>query len=183
MTYLLRNIRLFEAFSEGERADLVHFMHEKGYAAGETLCTRGEHGNSMIVVVRGALSAMVPGVDNQPREIAHLSKGAVFGEMFCIDPAPRPATVVACESATVLELGRENLITMRQHAPSAAAALVSAVFHDVLRRLRSVDERIERELCANGRLPPNGKGDSSLSSRMDVPSPWELCFARLRGSA
>jgi CRP-like cAMP-binding protein len=61
MTHLLRNIGLFETFSEGERSDLVHYMHEKCYAVGETLCARGEHGNSMIVVVQGALSATVPG--------------------------------------------------------------------------------------------------------------------------
>jgi CRP-like cAMP-binding protein len=183
MTYLLQNIRLFEAFSEGERSDLVHFMHEKCYAVGETLCARGEHGNSLIVVVQGALSATVPGVDNQPREIAHLPEGAVFGEMFCIDPGPRPATIVACESATVLELGREDLITMRQHAPHSAAALVSAVFHNVLERLRSVDDRIGRELRANGGFPPIDKDDSSRSLRTDVPSSWEICFSRLRGSA
>ena len=183
MTYLLRNIPLFETFSEGERADLVHFMHEKRYAAGETLCTRGEHGNSMIVVLKGALSAMVPGADHLPRKIAHLSEGAVFGEMFCIEPAPRPATVVACETATVLELGREDVVKMRQYAPRAAAALVSAVFRDVLRRLRSVDDRIGRELRAEDHTPPDGKDELPRPSRTDVPSPWEICFARLRGSA
>jgi hypothetical protein len=27
------------------------------------------------------------------------------------------------------------------------------------------------------------KDDSSRSLRTDVPSPWEICFSRLRGSA
>jgi len=179
MTYLLRNMRLFEAFSEVERSDLVHYMHEKCYAVGETLCTRGEHGNSMIVVVRGALSATVPGVDNQPREIAHLPEGAVFGEMFCIDPAPRPATVVASEETTVLELGRDDLVKMRQTAPRAAAALISAVFHDVLKRLRSVDDRIGRDLCDES----GTARDNDDPARAELTDPWQACFARLRGSA
>ena len=137
----------------------------------------------MIIVVQGALSAVVPGLGNRPREIAHLPQGAVFGEMFCVDPAPRPATVLASESATVLELGRDDLVKMRQQAPRAAAALVSAVFHDVLRRLRSVDDRIGRELRAlDGSSPADGAG-LPRPSGSDVPGPWEICFARLRGSA
>jgi len=179
MTYLLPNTRLFESLTERDRVDLGHFMHERRYASGETLCTRGEHGNTMVVVVQGALSAVVPGADNLPREIAHLSQGGVFGEMFCIDPAPRPATVVASEETTVLELGRDDLVKMRQTAPRAAAALISAVFHDVLKRLRSVDDRIGRDLCdESGTARDNDDPD-----RAELTDPWQACFARLRGSA
>lgn len=183
MTYLLRNTRLFDSLTERDRADLVLYMHERRYASGETLCTRGEHGNTMMVVVQGTLSAVIPGSNNTSREIARLGEGGVFGEMFCIDPAPRPATVVANEDATVLELGRDDLVKMRQQAPHAAAALVSAVFHNVLKRLRSVDDRIGRDLHAEpGSSPPGGAG-LPRSSQADVPDPWEACFARLRGSA
>jgi CRP-like cAMP-binding protein len=183
MTYLLRDMRLFESFTERDRTDLVHFMHERRYASGETLCTRGEQGNTMIVVVQGALSAVVPGSDNLPREIAHLGQGGVWGEMFCIDPAPRPATVVASEATTVLELGRDDLVKMRQHAPRAAAALVNAVFHSVLKRLRNVDDRIGRDLCAEPGSSPGSGTDLPGPDRAEVPDPWEACFARLRGSA
>ena len=103
--------------------------------------------------------------------------------MFCIEPAPRPATVVACETATVLELGREDVVKMRQHAPRAAAALVNAVFHNVLKRLRSIDDRIGRELRAEDHTPPAGRDELPRPSGTDVPSPWEICFARVRGSA
>jgi CRP-like cAMP-binding protein len=184
MTYrLLRDIRLFEAFSEKDRADLVHFMHEKHYAAGDTLCTRGEHGNTMIVVVQGALSAVALGSDSRPREIAHLCQGAVFGEMFCLDPAPRPATVIASEPATVLELGCDDLIKMRQQAPHIAAALISAVFHSVLKHLRSLDDRIARELRALNHSSPDDGPGLPQPARTNVLDPWEICFARLRGSA
>ncbi len=182
MTYLLRDTRLFETLTERDLADLVHFMHERRYASGATLCARGQHGNTMIVVVQGALSAVVPGSDNKPREIARLGQGGVLGEMFCIDPAPRPATVVAREETTVLELGRDDLVKMRQQAPRAAAALVSAVFHNVLRRLRSVDERIERDLRPEPTLSPDDS-PKTRSPGAEMADPWEACFARLRGSA
>jgi CRP-like cAMP-binding protein len=181
MTYPLRNVRLFESFSEIERADLVRFMRERKYATGETVCAYGEYGSTMLIVTQGALCAVVSGKDDQPHEIARLAAGTVFGEMFCIDPAPRPVTLLVSEPATVLELDREDLIRMRQQAPRAAAALVSAVFLDVLKRLRNVDDRIDRELRADitwkDRITP------APSSCSGLPGSWENCFASLRGSA
>jgi CRP-like cAMP-binding protein len=179
MTYLLPNTPLFDSLSERERAEIVHFMHERRYETGDTLCSRGEQGNTMIVVLQGALSAVIPGSDDLQHEIARLGKDGVFGEMFCIDPAPRPATVVATEATTVLELGRDDLTKMRQQAPRAAAALVNAVFHSVLRRLRDVENRIERDL----RDGLAEESDDAHAEQSSVPDPWEQCFARLRGSA
>lgn len=180
MTYLLPHTQLFDSLSEPDRAEIVHFMHERRYESGDTLCTRGEHGNTMIVVVQGALSAVIPGGDRYPQEIARLGEGGVFGEMFCIDPAPRPATVVATERTTILELGRDDLVRMRQESPRIAAALVNAVFHSVLRRLRAIENRIERDLCAE---LDSEHSDGGSVERDDTPDPWEQCFARLRGSA
>ena len=149
--------------------------------SGETVCTHGEYGNTMLLVTQGALSAVVSGRGDEQHEIARLTEGTIFGEMFCIDPAPRPVTLVAHEPATVLELGRDDLIKMRQHAPSAAAALVSAVFQDVLKRLRSVDDRIDRELRSDSLL--DEEGASSPRWGVSQPEAWTPCFARLRGSA
>jgi CRP-like cAMP-binding protein len=181
MANLLRNVRLFETLSERECADLVHFMREKRFEAGETVCTRGEHGNTMLVVVQGTLSAVVPGKGNAHTEVGRLGSGAVLGEMFCIDAAPRPVTVVANEDTTVLEISRDDITKMRQEAPRAAAALVSAVFHEVLRRLRSIDDRVDRELRAERGGDPSE--DPADDSNRATSGPWESCFARLRGSA
>jgi CRP-like cAMP-binding protein len=181
MANLLKHVRLFETLSERECTDLVHFMHEKRFEAGETVCTRGQHGNTMLVVVQGTLSAVVPGKQSVHTEVARLGSGAVLGEMFCIDPAPRPVTVVANEATTVLEISRDDITKMRQEAPRAAAALVSAVFHEVLRRLRSIDDRVDRELRTEHEGEPS-RAPADDNNRATT-GPWEACFARLRGSA
>jgi len=181
MTYPLKNVRLFQSFTDHERAELLCFMRERRYVSGETVCTHGEYGNTMLLVTQGALSAVVQGKGDRLHEIARLTEGTVFGEMFCIDPAPRPITLVANEPATVLELARDDLVKMRQQAPRAAAALVSAVFQDVLKRLRSVDDRIDRELRSEALLY-----DECIASPLveaSLPGVWTPCFARLRGSA
>jgi len=180
MTYPLRSLQLFACFSETDSADLVRFMRERRFAAGERVCALGDHGSSMLLVTQGALSAIVFGRGNEPREIARLSQGSVFGEMFCIDPAPRPVTLVAVTPTTVLELGRDEVARMRREAPHAAAALVSAVFRDVMRRLRSVDDRIGRELREDA--VARGSPEPASATRKPLPPSWERCFATLRGS-
>jgi CRP-like cAMP-binding protein len=131
-------------------------------------------------VTQGALCAVVPDKEGRLHEIARLPEGAVFGEMFCIDPAPRPVTLVASTATQVLELGRDALISMRQQAPHVAAALVSAVFLDVLQRLRNVEDRIGREIDAERLREESSPAAARPSS---LPSPWQGCFASLRGSA
>jgi CRP-like cAMP-binding protein len=180
MTYSLRSVPLFASLSDRDRADLLGFMREKRYVSGETVCTCGEYGSTMLLVTQGALSAVVLG-KGRPHEIARLTEGTVFGEMFCIDPAPRPVTLVAAQATTVLELGREDVIKMRQAAPRAAAALVSAVFLDVMKRLRSVDERIDRELREG--CTWQDKITPAPVARSPLPRSWESCFTSLRGSA
>jgi CRP/FNR family cyclic AMP-dependent transcriptional regulator len=179
MANSLRHVRLFETLSERECSDLVQFMHERAFEPGDTVCKRGQHGNTMLVVMQGTLAAVVPGKENSLAEVTCLQPGAVVGEMFCIDPAPRPVTIVAKEPTRVLEISRDDLTRLRQEAPRTAAALVSAVFHEVLRRLRSVDERVDREIRAErDGVPAEGRSPSGGS-----PNPWEASFARLRGSA
>lgn len=194
MTYLPKDVRLFGMLSDLERADLARFMHEKRYASGETVFACGEYGNTMLVVVQGELAAVVPGKDGVEHAVARLTHGAVLGEMYCIDPAPRPVKVKASEPTLALELCRDDLTKMRQESPRAAAALVNAVLHEVLHRLRSVDDRVERELVSehdpadtpaplrHGRVAPAHLPDAV------VPPPWKDAFGafaltRSRGSA
>jgi CRP-like cAMP-binding protein len=179
-----------------ERADLARFMHEKRYSSGETVFARGEYGNTMLVVAQGALAAVVPGKDGVEHAVAHMGPGSVLGEMYCIDPAPRPVKVLASEPTVALELRREDLTGMRQQSPRAAAALVNAVLHEVLRRLRSVDDRVERELLSSQEpTQPDALMGAAMAQTAAAGAagskPWQRMFddthpmlvTRSRGSA
>jgi CRP-like cAMP-binding protein len=187
MTHSLRQVRLFDAMSDSERSGLARFMHEHTFTNGETVCLRGHPGNTMFVILQGAFSVVVQGKKNETLEIARVESGEVFGEMFCIDPAPRPATVLATGPTTTLEMGREDLARMRREAPQSAAALVTVVFREIVRRLRRVDDRVERELASEEEaffsdLWPEERGLKDPPDS-EQPSPWKSCFSRIRGCA
>jgi hypothetical protein len=52
----------------------------------------------------------------------------------------------------------------------------------VLRRLRDVENRIERDLRDDLAEDRDGAG-GARAEQGSIPDPWEACFARLRGSA
>jgi CRP-like cAMP-binding protein len=190
MNSVIRNVKVFESLSDADCADLVRFMRMRQYESGKTVFERGNPGATMLVVAKGALSIVMPGPNRREIEVARVGPGEVVGEMSCIDPAPRSATVIAALPTTVYEFGRDELVSMRRLAPGVAAALVGAVIRDVTARLRRVDERIERELA--GHLGPRPTRPTQTAERPEGPpsaalgpesTVWKAFMARLRGSA
>jgi CRP-like cAMP-binding protein len=149
----------------------------------------------MLVVADGALSVVMPSPRRRNIEVARVGVAEAVGEMSCIVPAPRSATILAAVRTTVYELGRKELTSMRQQAPAVATAVVSAVIRSVALRLRRVEERIERELAGHlaARLPELRQAASARkSSRRNParrapepsePNTWTALLGRLRGSA
>ncbi len=181
MNSLIRNVRVLASLSEKDRADLACFMRARTFEAGTVVCERGETGATMLVVAQGALSLVMPGPDHQAVEVARLGAGDVLGEMSCISPGPRRATVVAATPTTVYELGRRELTIMQRLVPGAAAALVRAVIRDVVARLRRLNQRIERELT----WPPalSLRQAELAMSPTDDSALWRALLSRARGSA
>jgi CRP-like cAMP-binding protein len=197
MTSVIRAVKVFESLSDAECAELVRFVRIRQYEAGATIFECGKPGDSMLVVAEGALSVVMPGPRRGNIEVARVGVAEVVGEMSCIVPGPRCATMLAAVRTTAFEFGRKELATMRLQAPALAAAVVSAVIRSVALRLRRVDERIERELAGHlaARLPEmrqavgfSTRKPSRRSSAHSAPEPtgpdaWTALLSRLRGNA
>ena len=199
MNSVMRAVKAFESLSDADCAELVRFMRIRQYEAGALVFERGKPGDTMLVVADGALSVVMPGPRRRNIEVARVGVAGVVGEMSCIDPAPRSATILAAVRTTAYELGRKELTRMREMAPNLATALVAATIRSVTLRLRRVDERIERELAGHlaARLPELRRttGASVRTSARRTPLPadaaieptepgtWTTLLGRLRGSA
>jgi len=119
-------------------------------------------------------------------EIARVGSGELVGEMACIDPAPRSATLVALSPAVVAELSRDALHAMRAGAPALSALVVGAVIREVTRRLRDIEARVDREVSPS-RPPPSPPSPPSptspASERPPERSGLQRLFDRVRGRA
>jgi CRP-like cAMP-binding protein len=197
MGSVIRAVKVFETLSDAECDELVRFMRIRQYEAGATIFECGKSGDSMLVIAEGALSVVMQGPRRGNIEVARIGVAEVVGEMSCIVPAPRCATMLAATRITAYEFGRKELATMRQQAPEVASAVVSAVIRSVALRLRRVDERIERELAGHlaARFPemrqavgfstrkPSRRDAARSAPKPTGPDAWTALLTRLRGNA
>jgi CRP-like cAMP-binding protein len=152
----LREVKLFRTMSPNDRAAVDGFLRPRAVRPGATLFIAGEPGDSMVIVAKGRM-AIVSSVGGQDQVIAEIAAGEFVGEMACVDPAPRSATVRAVDEVVVFELTRSDFARLRRLAPGAAAALTGEIIQEVTQRLRAVDEKIERAmsggLLSSGTIP------------------------------
>jgi putative two-component system response regulator len=87
---------------------LAERARPRRYAAGETVFEEGSPGDSMHLVVSGALE--VRRTEGAERYVlAELRAGQAFGELAVLDRTPRTATVVAVADSETVQIGAEDL--------------------------------------------------------------------------
>tara|TARA_B100001094_G_scaffold309847_1_gene343900 strand:- start:48 stop:575 length:528 start_codon:yes stop_codon:yes gene_type:complete len=154
---------MFRAMSDVELQAALDRMTLKKLDSGQALYEKDETGDSMVVVLDGILRVEIDDPSGKPRAIATIQIGESVGEMSVIDPAPRSASVVAASDVVLLELSRDDLEDLRRHTPSVSSQIVSSIIVDLTKRLRKVNERIERELDPNVDLQGNMKNKTALN--------------------
>ncbi|NQV49886.1 MAG: cyclic nucleotide-binding domain-containing protein [Candidatus Marinimicrobia bacterium] len=86
----------------------MNFMEQKGlreFAEGDIIFKENDPGASMFIIQSGEVE--VSAIKNKQKVVyAHLSKGAIFGEMALIDGYPRSATVTVIRNTKCIEMSR-----------------------------------------------------------------------------
>lgn len=98
---LLGSVDLFAPLPPEVRHQVALAAPMAVYGSGETIVRQGEAGQSMFVVLSGAVRVVL-----EPRreEVARIERGGYFGEMSLLTGDPRSATVLAVGDVTVVEI-------------------------------------------------------------------------------
>ena len=147
--------------------------------SGTMLFRRGEPGESMVILARGRLAVLVPGADGVETEVAAIYPGEVVGEMACVDPAPRSATVQATRASTALQIDRTLLRAMQSKVPAAAVAITGGVIKHLTHRIRETNERIDKELTARGMSGVGGPKDAPLLPQKGEEAPGRIDLKKI----
>ena len=94
---------------------LAHTARPLTFGPLERIIVQGQDGDSLFVVVDGAVEVMLRRDDGREVNLGLRPSPTVLGEMSLLTGAPRSATVRAVEGALVYEIGR------RQYEPILAA--------------------------------------------------------------
>jgi CRP/FNR family cyclic AMP-dependent transcriptional regulator len=99
-------------------------------AADEVLFKAGERGDSMYVVLEGALESVV-----DDRVVGRATRGDIIGEMALIDESPRSGTVMAREASTLVKVDAARFQRLIQQNPFFAMHVMKVLVD----RVRRVD--------------------------------------------
>ncbi|MBT9555339.1 MAG: cyclic nucleotide-binding domain-containing protein [Myxococcales bacterium] len=168
----LRRVPLFSKLDDRSLDAIGAVMRPRRYEENAVVFREGESGDSLVLVVAGRLNVCVV-ADGVPTDVASVLAGEIVGEMACIDPGPRAATVVASDATLVLELDRVMLQSLVQHAPEVGSVLLGSILRLISRRVRDTTARIDAELVRRRVVVPEitipPPGDSgSIPGRIDL---------------
>lgn len=135
----LRDVRLFQAFSDDDRAAVARVLRERTVRKGQVLLREGDEGAEMYLVRRGALVVSKAVTGPVEQILARMGPGDFVGEMALFDGAPRSATIQAdaAGDAVLLVLDRANLEALIEANPRAAASFFHALVQVFIERMRA----------------------------------------------
>lgn len=165
----LRRVPLFSMLATSDLDALLACVRWRALAPAEPLYREGEVGDTMAFLSAGTLAVLATRGDAS-HEIARVGVGRVMGEMACLDPAPRSATVIAVDPVVVAELSRDSLEALSEHCPALASLIVGEVIRAVAATLHEVQERIDDTLAPerHGSSAPPPAAEPAWSA---APSP------------
>jgi len=131
---VLRQTDLFRSVPACELETLLASSRLRTFRRGQLVCTTGDPGDTLIVVVSGQAKVVVRAADGAELTLTVVGPGTALGEVSVADGGPRSADVETVGEAQLLFLPREAVLAVCGRVPSAALALTGAMAA-TLRRL------------------------------------------------
>ena len=118
----LNQVAIFTPLAGEEIERLANASSLRVYAPGEAIVRMGREGNSMFVIIRGAVRVEIPG-GAAPTVINELRENDFFGEMSLLTGEPRAANVIAEEETEVLQIKKEALKPIFEDNPALVESI------------------------------------------------------------
>jgi CRP/FNR family cyclic AMP-dependent transcriptional regulator len=134
LTGVLRRTSLFGSVSEDDLASLAEASRTRAFRRGQIVCTMGDPGDTLIVVLAGRVKVAIRSADGGELTLVIVGPGRTLGEVSIADGGPRSADVEALEDSRLLFLPRALVQDICTRVPAAAHALAGSVA-ETLRRL------------------------------------------------
>ncbi len=132
----LEEVELFKGRKQETLAALEACMDQRSFKAGESIFRRGDEGDELLLIRRGAVRIMLPLDDKQSHHLATFGRGDFIGEMAFLDRAPRSADAVAFSDTDLYALSRQRFDALAVEHKRLAINLFDALARMLAIRLR-----------------------------------------------
>ena len=124
---LVRAVPLLAKLPEAELRALASRGRVRSYRAGATIFREGDPGDSLHIVVEGAVRIDVLSSAGEEVTVALLGPGEFVGHLALLDGRPRSASAIASQATRTLVVTRNDFIQWLSERPRAALALLEAL--------------------------------------------------------
>jgi CRP/FNR family transcriptional regulator, cyclic AMP receptor protein len=137
---LLAEVELFGDLDDSTRLAIAAQARRRVVERGQVLFWQDEPGESMFVLLEGAVKLVVSSRDGGVVELARLVAPASFGELAVLDGGPRSATAEAVERSTLVAITRAEVLRLVHSEEQVAEALLRLLGTMVRRTTRQVTD-------------------------------------------
>jgi CRP/FNR family transcriptional regulator, cyclic AMP receptor protein len=137
---LLAEVELFGELDDSTLLAIAGRARRRVVDRGQVLFWQDEPGESMFVLLEGAVKLVVSSRDGGLVELARLVAPASFGELAVLDGGPRSATAEAVERSTLLAITRAEVLRLVHSEEQVAEALLRLLGTMVRRTTRQVTD-------------------------------------------
>ena len=134
VTGILRKTGLLGSVPSKELEAIAAASRLRTFRRGQVVFTRGDPGDTLIVVISGSVKVVVRSADGGELTLAVIQPGGTLGELSVADYGPRSADVETLQECQLLLIPSQTVRDICARVPSAAHALTSAIAA-TLRRL------------------------------------------------
>lgn len=138
----LQEMELFQKRRDETLQDLEGRMTQRHFPAGSTIYARGEAGNEVYWIRRGAVRIFAPLGAGRMRHVASFGRGDFFGSLSFLDSHPRDNEAVALTDTTVYALSREQFLLLADDHKKLTLNLVTAMARSLALRLRHAESEL-----------------------------------------
>ncbi|MGC9002258.1 MAG: Crp/Fnr family transcriptional regulator [Dictyoglomus sp.] len=135
----LKNVPLFEDFSDEELEKLLVISKDKTYPKDAVIFQKGDLGNFFFLICSGRVKVIIETEEGKEGILSILYPTEFFGEMSLLDGEPRSATVVALEETRVIIIERNDFLILLYKHPELALKILKTLSL----RLRKANRQIE----------------------------------------
>jgi CRP/FNR family transcriptional regulator, cyclic AMP receptor protein len=124
---ILRGTDLFASVPPADLEAVVTASRLRVYRRGQIVCTAGQPGDTVMVVVSGQLKVVVRSADGGELTLTVVQPGGIVGELAAVDGGPRSADAETLEECRLLLIPRELVQDICARVPGAALALARSL--------------------------------------------------------
>lgn len=138
----LAEMDLFSKRKDETLKELEMRMETRTYKPGETVYARGQPGDEIFWIRRGAVFIFAPMGAGRTRHVASFGRGDFFGGLAFLDAQPRSNDAIAQTDTEVYVLSREQFNQIAETHKKLANTLILAIARTMARRLRHADSEL-----------------------------------------